>query len=103
MENLFLLLYSARRNLSGQVRVGELSRSGRLQSTDIRRSGRSGCRRVGMSGIYRRENKERKPRGLVLKRVVFCFGVNAQVTASSFDAQDALTSDPARLVVRGMR
>jgi hypothetical protein len=32
----------------------------------------------------------------------FFFGLNAQVTASSFDAQDALTSDPARLVVRGM-
>lgn len=30
------------------------------------------------------------------------FRMNAQVTASSFDAQDALTSDPARLVVRGM-
>ena len=40
----------------------------------------------------------------VLKQNVHFFLVKlSQVTASSFDAQDALTSDPARLVVRGMR
>ena len=42
---------TAGRNLPRQIRMGQFSRFGRLQPTDIRRPSRFGCRRMGMPGI----------------------------------------------------